>query len=47
VVEELVQTNALESASVATGTATLKPEWDALLRDLETTTEQLNKIFLR
>ena len=26
---------------------TLKPDWDALLRDLETTTKQLNEIFLR
>ena len=25
----------------------LKPDWDLLLRDLETTTEQLNGIFLR
>jgi iron(III) transport system substrate-binding protein len=26
---------------------TLRPDWDALLRDLETTTKQLNEIFLR
>jgi len=26
---------------------TLKPDWDALLRDMETTTKQLNEIFLR
>ena len=47
VVDKLVQVNALESATAATETSTLKPNWDALLRDLETTTKQLNEIFLR
>lgn len=47
VADKLVQANALESAVVATNTATLKPNWDALLRDLETTTKKLNEIFLR
>jgi len=47
VVEKLVQAKALESATAATETNTLKPDWDALLRDLETTTKQLNEIFLR
>jgi iron(III) transport system substrate-binding protein len=47
VVEKLVQANALESAVYSTNTATLRPDWDALLRDLETTTKQLNEIFLR
>jgi iron(III) transport system substrate-binding protein len=47
VAEKLVQANALESATAATDTNTLKPNWDALLRDLETTTKQLNEVFLR
>jgi len=47
VAEKLVQANALESAAAATETNTLKPNWGALLRDLETTTKQLNEIFLR
>ena len=47
VAEKLVQANALESATHGTDAATIKPDWDALLRDLETTTKQLNEIFLR
>lgn len=47
VVEKLVQAKALESVTAATETNTLKPDWDALLRDLEKTTKQLNEIFLR
>jgi iron(III) transport system substrate-binding protein len=47
VVANLVQANALESAAYSTNTAILRPDWDALLRDLETTTKQLNEIFLR
>lgn len=45
--EKLVQVNALEGATQATDGSNLKPDWDALLRDLETTTKQLNDIFLR
>jgi len=47
VAEKLVQANALENATYGTDTTTLKPDWDPLLRDLETTTKQLNEIFLR
>jgi iron(III) transport system substrate-binding protein len=47
VADELVKANALESATNATDTSTLKPDWDALLRDLGATTKQLNAIFLR
>lgn len=47
VAEKLVAANALESATATSATATLKPNWDAMLRDLETTTKQLNEIFLR
>jgi len=47
VADKLVQANALESATLAEETTTLKPDWDSLLRDLETTTKQLNEIFLR
>jgi len=43
----LVQAGALEGATIPTNTPTLKPDWDALLRDLDTTTKQLNEIFLR
>lgn len=45
--EKLVAANALESATHGTSTTTLQPDWEALLRDLETTTSQLNGIFLR
>lgn len=47
VAEKLVAANALEDANYATDATTIKPDWDALLRDLETTTKQLNEIFLR
>jgi ABC-type Fe3+ transport system substrate-binding protein len=47
VVEKLVAAHALESAAHGTEATTLKPDWEALLRDLETTTKQLNEIFLR
>ncbi len=47
VVDELVQAKALEGAVAPTNITTLKPDWDALLRDLDTTTKQLNEIFLR
>ena len=47
VAEELVAANALEDATYSTNGTTMKPDWDALLRDLETTTKQLNEIFLR
>ena len=48
VVQELIAAHALEgfSASVVS-TPTLKVNWDALLRDLEGTTAELNRIFLR
>lgn len=46
VVEKLVQANALESAD-SPEIPPMKLHWDALLRDLETTTKQLNEIFLR
>jgi hypothetical protein len=45
---QLVASNALEGVSIATvSTPTLKPNWDALLRDLQATTAKLNNIFLR
>jgi len=47
VAEKLVAANALENTTYATDTTVMKPDWDALLRDLETTTKQLNEIFLR
>lgn len=48
VVARLVAASALEGASATdVKNPTLKPDWDALLRDLETTTEQLNQIFRR
>jgi iron(III) transport system substrate-binding protein len=48
VVQQLVAVHALEgfSASAVT-TPTLKVDWDALLRDLEATTAELNRVFLR
>jgi hypothetical protein len=43
-----VSANALESASThAVSVETLRVNWPALLGDLETTTTQLNEIFLR
>lgn len=47
VAEKLVAANALESATPPADGTTLQPNWDALLRNLETTTKQLNEIFLR
>ena len=47
VAEKLVAANALENTTNAPDGATMKPDWDALLRDLETITKQLNEIFLR
>ena len=47
VAEKLVQVNALESATYGADATYLNPDWDSLLRDLETTTKQLNEIFLR
>jgi iron(III) transport system substrate-binding protein len=47
VAAKLVAANALESATNAPAGTYLSPDWDALLRDLETTTKQLNEIFLR
>ncbi len=47
VAEKLVQANALENAADAPDTTAMKPDWNMLLRDLETTTKQLNEIFLR
>jgi len=59
VAEKLVQANALESSEgraprgpnsengASLSSARRQPDWDALLRDLETTTKQLNEVFLR
>ena len=47
VVEKLVAAKALEDATYRTDTTTMKPDWDSLHRDLETTTKHLNEIFLR
>lgn len=47
VAEKLVAANALEGATHRTDATMMKPDWDTLLRDLETTTKQLNEIFLR
>ncbi|TAK99243.1 MAG: hypothetical protein EPO07_11055 [Verrucomicrobia bacterium] len=59
VAEKLVQASALESSEgraplgpnsetgASQSSALRQPDWDALLRDLETTTKQLNEIFLR
>jgi len=47
VAEKLVQANALESTILSSTGTTLKPDWGLLLSDLETTTKQLNEIFLR
>ncbi len=47
VAAKLVAANALESATNAPAGIHLSPDWDMLLRDLETTTKQLNEIFLR
>lgn len=48
VVRQLVAARALEGASVKEiSTPTVKVDWDALLRDLESTTAMLNQTFLR
>ena len=48
VVQRLVTAKALEGASLEAPSArTLKVDWDALLRDLESTTTKLNQVFLR
>ena len=47
VAEKLVAVNALEDATCRTNATALNPDWEALLRDLEMTTKQLNEIFLR
>lgn len=45
-VQRLVEANALESANNP-GATGLQPDWTAILRDLETTTKQLNEVFLK
>lgn len=48
VLQELVTMNALEGASLdGVGTETLRPDYPALLRDLEAATGKLKEIFLR
>lgn len=48
VVQQLVTAHALEGFSAGEVSApTLKVNWDALLRDLEGTTSELNRLFLR
>jgi spermidine/putrescine-binding protein len=48
IVERLFQAKALEGASTTEVKAsTLNVGWDTLLRDLEQTTSELNRIFLR
>jgi len=48
VVQQLVAVHALEGLSAGVvSTPTLKVEWDALLRDLDSTTARLNTFFLR
>ncbi len=48
VVQQLVAAHALEGLSPgAVSSPTLRVDWDALLRDLESTTAELNRIFLR
>ncbi len=48
VVQQLVAAHALEGFSASeVSTPTLKVNWDALLRDLDSTTAELNQIFLR
>lgn len=48
VTEKLVQAGALEGASTAeVQVETLKPDWDALLRDLDVTMKLLQGVFLR
>ncbi len=47
VAEKLVEAKALEGVADEIDATALKPDWNALLRDLETTTKQLNEVFLR
>ncbi len=48
VAQRLVTADALEGVSMAeVATPTLKVDWENLLRDLETTTRELNEIFLK
>ena len=48
VLEKLVAANALEGVSTSTGpNATLKPDWDRLLTELEAGTTESKQIFLR
>ena len=48
VLEKLIAANALEGFTVdEIGTPTLQPNWDALLRDLDSGTKILKEIFLR
>ena len=48
VTEKLVQAGVLEGAAASdVAVETLKPDWDALLRDLDSGTKQLQGIFLR
>jgi iron(III) transport system substrate-binding protein len=48
VVQHLVAAHALEDFSPATlSVSTLHPQWDAMLRDLDSTTAALNEVFLR
>ncbi|MEY4385525.1 MAG: hypothetical protein RLY20_808 [Verrucomicrobiota bacterium] len=46
VAQRLVEAHALESVEKP-GVVGLQPDWSALLRDLETTTKQLNEVFLK
>jgi iron(III) transport system substrate-binding protein len=47
VAEKLVAVDALEGATNRTDATAMKLDWDTLLHNLETTTKQLNEIFLR
>ncbi len=48
ITESLIRADALEGTSEAeVATRTLKVDWGSLLRDLESTTSQLNEIFLK
>ena len=47
VMEKLAAANALENVTNESHATYLAPDWDALLRDMKTTTKQLNEIFLR
>lgn len=48
VADRLIAANALEGRSIAAvSTARLKPDWNSLLRELDSVTAKLNEIFLR